>query len=246
MRFNQHLPSLFTLINLFLGFIAIINIQKGNYVIACYVLLAAGAFDSVDGKLARMLGIPTNFGKEIDSLADMVSFCLAPSLLVYALYTQNMPGISGEVIASVPLIMGAIRLARFNAIEDKPTDSFIGLPTPVNALAIASLVLFIEHIKLANPEYSQPRLLLPLIISFSYLMVSRVQYAKFPILSFKAGKQNNYRFFGVLLFVICFSTAIVIGYPYRVLVLFIAYYIISGLVMHVINLGNIETKSQET
>ena len=246
MRFNQHLPSLFTLINLFLGFIAIINIQQGNYVIACYILLAAGAFDSVDGKLARMLGIPTNFGKEIDSLADMVSFCLAPSLLVYALYTQNMPGISGEVIASVPLIMGAIRLARFNTIEDKPTDSFIGLPTPVNALAIASLVLFMEHIKLANPEYSQPRLLLPLILSLSYLMVSRVKFPKFPILNFKAGKQNNYRLFGVILFVICFSIAIFTGYPYRVLALFLSCYILSGLVMHVINLGNIETKSQET
>ena len=246
MRFNQHLPSLFTLINLFLGFIAIINIQQGNYIIACYVLLAAGAFDSVDGKLARMLGIPTNFGKEIDSLADMVSFCLAPSLLVYALYTQNMPGISGEVIASVPLIMGAIRLARFNTIEDKPTDSFIGLPTPMNALAIASLVLFMEHIKFANPEYSQPRLLLPLILSLSYLMVSRVIYPKFPILNFKAGKQNNYRLFGVILFVICFSTAIFTGYPYRVLALFLSCYILSGLVMHVINLGNIETKSQET
>ena len=246
MRFNQHLPSLFTLINLFLGFIAIINIQQGNYVIACYVLLAAGAFDSVDGKLARMLGIPTNFGKEIDSLADMVSFCLAPSLLVYALYTQNMPGISGEVIASVPLIMGAIRLARFNTIEDKPTDSFIGLPTPMNALAIASLVLFMEHIKLANPEYSQPRLLLPLILSLSYLMVSRVKFPKFPILNFKAGKQNNYRLFGVILFVICFSIAIFTGYPYRVLALFLSCYILSGLVIHVINLGNIETKSQET
>ena len=246
MRFNQHLPSLFTLINLFLGFIAIINIQQGNYIIACYVLLAAGAFDSVDGKLARMLGIPTNFGKEIDSLADMVSFCLAPSLLVYALYTQNMPGISGEVIASVPLIMGAIRLARFNTIEDKPTDSFIGLPTPVNALAIASLVLFMENIKLANPEYSQPRLLLPLILSLSYLMVSRVKYPKFPILNFKAGKQNNYRLFGVILFVICFSIAIFTGYPYRVLALFLSCYILLGLVMHVINLGNIETKSQET
>ena len=246
MRFNQHLPSLFTLINLFLGFIAIINIQQGNYVIACYVLLAAGAFDSVDGKLARMLGIPTNFGKEIDSLADMVSFCLAPSLLVYALYTQNMPGISGEVIASVPLIMGAIRLARFNSIEDKPTDSFIGLPTPVNALAIASLVLFMEHSKIVNPEYSQPRLLLPLIFSLSFLMVSRVQYPKFPLINFKAGKQNNYRLFGVMLFVICFGTAIVIGFPYRVLAFFVAYYILSGLVMHVINSGNIETNNQET
>ena len=66
MKINQHLPSIFTLINLFLGFIAIINIQQGNYDFACYVLLAAGAFDSIDGKLARMLDIPTNFGKEID------------------------------------------------------------------------------------------------------------------------------------------------------------------------------------
>ena len=246
MRFNQHLPSIFTLINLFLGFIAIINIQQGHYVIACYVLLVAGAFDSVDGKLARMLGIPTNFGKEIDSLADMVSFCLAPSLLVYALYTQNMPGISGEVIASAPLIMGAIRLARFNTIEDKPTDSFVGLPTPANALAIASLVLFMEHTKLENPEYSQPRLLLPLILSLSYLMVSRIKYPKFPLLSFKAGKQNNYRLFGVILFILSFSIAIVTGYTYQVLAFFVAYYLLSGLVMHMINLGNIETKSQET
>ena len=245
MRFNQHLPSLFTLINLFLGFISIINIQQENYVIACYVLLAAGAFDSVDGKLARMLGIPTNFGKEIDSLADMVSFCVAPALLIYALYTQNMPGISGEVMASVPLIMGAIRLARFNSIEDKPTNSFIGLPTPVNALAIASLVLFIEPIKLANPEYSQPRFLLPLILSLSYLMVSRVQYPKFPILSFQAGTQNNYRLFGVVLFVICFSISIVTGFPYRVLTFFIACYILAGLIIHVINLGNIKTENQE-
>ena len=73
MRFNQHIPSLFTLINLFLGFISIINIQQGNYVIACYILLVAGAFDSIDGKLARMLGIPTNFGKEIPQpTADMI------------------------------------------------------------------------------------------------------------------------------------------------------------------------------
>ena len=245
MRFNQHIPSLFTLINLFLGFIAIINIQQENYVIACYIMLIAGAFDSIDGKLARMLGIPTNFGKEIDSLADMVSFCLAPSLLVYALYTQNMPGISGELIASVPLIMGAIRLARFNVIEDQPTDSFIGLPTPVNALAIASLILFMEHIKLTNPEYSQPRLLLPLILSLSYLMVSRVQYPKFPILSFKVSRQNNYRLCGVILFILCFSISIVTGYSYQVMIYFIAFYILSGLGMHVINLGNIETNSQE-
>ena len=246
MRFNQHLPSLFTLINLFLGFIAIINIQQGNYVIACYILLAAGAFDSVDGKLARMLGIPTNFGKEIDSLADMVSFCLAPSILVYSLYTQNMPGITGELIASAPLIMGAIRLARFNTeVYDEQPAYFTGLPTPMNALSIASLVLFIEHFKIDNPEYSQPRLLLPLILSLSYLMVSRVHYAKFPLLNFNSGRQNTLRLLAVALFSVTFSGSIFIGYPYRVLAGFVSFYLLSGIWNHIIKLGNVEPKNQE-
>jgi CDP-diacylglycerol--serine O-phosphatidyltransferase len=87
--------------------------------------------------------------------------------------------------------MGAIRLARFNTnITNNNPAYFTGLPTPMNALSIASLVLFIEYFKIDNPEYSQPRLLLPLILSLSYLMVSRVHYAKFPIINFNSGKQN--------------------------------------------------------
>ena len=238
---------MFTLINLFLGFLAIINIIAGQHFIACYFILAAGAFDSVDGKLARLVGIATNFGKEIDSLADMVSFCLAPSILVYSLYTQDMPGISGEIIASAPLIIGAIRLARFNTKEDdEQLADFTGLPTPMNALSISSLVLFIEHIKIDNPQYSQPRLLLPLILSLSYLMVSRVRYAKFPLLNFISGRQNTMRLLGVLLFVVAFIISIFIGYPYRVLAGFVSFYIISGIFKHIITLGNIDPTKQET
>jgi CDP-diacylglycerol--serine O-phosphatidyltransferase len=246
MKIKQHLPSIFTLINLFLGFLAIINTMAGHYYIACYIILAAGAFDSVDGKIARLIGIPTNFGKEIDSLADMVSFCLAPSILVYSLYTQNMPGITGELIASAPLIMGAIRLARFNTeVYDEQPAYFTGLPTPMNALSIASLVLFIEHFKIDNPEYSQPRLLLPLILSLSYLMVCRVHYAKFPLLNFKSGRQNTLRLLAVVLFGISFSISIFIGYPYRVLAGFISFYLLSGIWNHIIKLGNVEPKNQE-
>ena len=247
MKIKQHLPSIFTMINLFLGFLAIINVMSGHYFIACYFILAAGAFDSVDGKIARLMGIPTNFGKEIDSLADMVSFCLAPSILVYSLYTQNMPGITGEIIASSPLIIGAIRLARFNIENDDehPAD-FTGLPTPMNALSIASLVLFIEHIKIDNPEYSQPRLLLPLILSLSYLMVSRVRYAKFPLLNLNSGRQNTMRLVGVLIFVTAFIISIFIGYPYRVLAGFVSFYILSGIVKYFTALGNFTPTNQET
>ena len=247
MKIKQHLPSIFTLINLFLGFLAIINTMAGDYVVARYIILAAGAFDSVDGKIARLIGISTNFGKEIDSLADMVSFCLAPSILVYSLYTQNMPGISGELIASAPLIMGAIRLARFNTdITSENPAYFTGLPTPMNALSIASLVLFIEHFKIDNPEYSQPRLLLPLILSLSYLMVSRVHYAKFPIINFNSGKQNTLRLLGIVLFGITFIGAIFVGYPYRVLAGFVSFYLLTGIWNHLKNLGNVESKNQES
>ena len=245
MKIKQHLPSIFTLINLFLGFLAIINTMSGHYYVACYIILAAGAFDSVDGKIARLIGISTNFGKEIDSLADMVSFCLAPSILVYSLYTQNMPGITGELIASAPLIMGAIRLARFNTeVYDEQPAYFTGLPTPMNALSIASLVLFIEHFKIDNPEYSQPRLLLPLILSLSFLMVSRVHYAKFPLLNFNSGRQNTLRLIGVALFVVTFIGAIFIGYPYRVLAGFVSFYLLTGIWNHIIKLGNVEPKNQ--
>ena len=246
MKIKQHLPSIFTLINLFLGFLAIINTMSGNYYVACYIILAAGAFDSVDGKIARLIGISTNFGKEIDSLADMISFCLAPSILVYSLYTQNMPGITGELIASAPLIMGAIRLARFNMeVYDEQPAYFTGLPTPMNALSIASLVLFIEHFKIDNPEYSQPRLLLPLILSLSYLMVSQIHYAKFPLLNFNSSRQNTLRLLGVALFAVTFIGAIFIGYPYRVLAGFVSFYLLSGIWNYIIKLGNVEPKNQE-
>jgi CDP-diacylglycerol--serine O-phosphatidyltransferase len=140
--------------------------------------------------------------------------------------------------------MGAIRLARFNTdVGDENSAYFTGLPTPMNALSIASLVLFIEHFKIDNPEYSQPRLLLPLIMSLSYLMVSRVHYAKFPLLNFNSGKQNTLRLLGIVLFGITFIGAIFIGYPYRVLAGFVSFYLLTGIWNHLKNLGNVETKN---
>ena len=77
-------------------------------------------------------------------------------------------------------------------------------------------------------------------------MLSRIQYPKFPLLSFKVSKRNNYRLIGIIFFVVCFIIAGLIGYPYRILALFISYYILSGLFMHIVNLGKIETNNQGT
>jgi CDP-diacylglycerol--serine O-phosphatidyltransferase len=175
----------------------------------------------------------------------MVSFCLAPSVLIYNLYTQNMPGISGEIIASVPLILGAIRLARFNVAAKTPSAYFTGLPTPINAISIGSLVIFIEHVKAMIPEYSQPRLLLPIILGLSFLMVTKIKYAKFPLLNFHSGKVNNFRLYGLSLFVVSFGISFLFDQQYRVLIGFVSFYIILGLLRHFMVQDELITQTQE-
>ena len=146
-----------------------------------------------------------------------------------------MPGISGEIIASVPLILGAIRLARFNVDDDEtPSAYFTGLPTPINAISIGSLVIFIEHVKAMNPEYSQPRLLLPIILALSFLMVTKIKYAKFPLLNLHSGKVNSFRLYGLSLFVVSLCISFLFDKQYQVLIGFVSFYIILGLLRHFI------------
>ena len=208
MMFKTQFPNLITLVNLFFGFLSILNCYIANYPLACYFILLAAVSDALDGKIARLFGISTEFGKELDSLADLVSFCLAPSVLVYILYSQNMPGISGELIASAPLLLGVIRLAHYNISENKDSSYFEGLPTTFNAIFICSLILYIESIKTISPEYSDPRFLLPIIISSSFLMVSKVEYPKFPLLNFHSGKSNNIRLVTIIFISFSFLIAI--------------------------------------
>ncbi len=241
MKIRRHIPSFFTLLNLFLGFLSILQTQAHNFETACYIILLAGVFDSADGKLARLFGNSSSFGIEIDSLADMVSFCLAPSVLIYTLYTHDMPGLSGELIASAPLLVGAVRLARFNVIQnEKPSAYFVGLPTPIMALTVASLVLFTENIKSVNPEYTQPRLLLPIIFAISFLMVSKIKYAKFPMLTFGKGTQNTQRLIGVMLFAVTFIIGLFYQKASWVLLAFLSYYVLSGILRRLLSLEETE------
>ena len=99
---------------MFLGFIAIILIMKNEYFNAGLLILLAGLMDIFDGKIARLLGISSKFGVEFDSLADTVSFCIAPSVLVYSLYTKDLPFLLGLILSFIPLICGAVRLAKYN------------------------------------------------------------------------------------------------------------------------------------
>mgnify|MGYP000492316764 FL=1 len=193
---RRFIPNLITVINMFLGFMAIVMMIKGDPIRGGWLILFAGLCDVADGKLARMLGIPSKFGVEFDSFADTVSFCAAPSLLIYTVYVEGLPPLFGGLIAFTPLLFGTIRLARFNIIqEDDPKSFFTGLPTPVNAIIIVSYMLFNHQM---FGDMGDPRIALPMIVALGFMMVSPVRFSKFPLLSFKKGKSNTLQLIGVV------------------------------------------------
>lgn len=185
-------PNVITLVSIFFGFLSILNSFMDKYSIACYFILIAAILDSIDGKIARLFGVTSDFGKQLDSLSDLVSFCIAPSFLIYVLFSHGMPGISGEVIACMPLFVGVIRLARFNIKEDNPYY-FEGLPTTFNAIFICSLALYVDQYNVIYEQSFDTRLSLSLILISSFLMVTKINFPKFPALNLKSGRTNNSR-----------------------------------------------------
>jgi CDP-diacylglycerol--serine O-phosphatidyltransferase len=146
---TKHIPNTLTLINLFIGCLSIVSAFEGNLLIAGYLILLAAVFDYLDGFSARLLKAYSPLGKELDSLSDLVSFGVAPSVIVFHLLkdslglTANDGLLSGNVLLAIPFLIAvfsSLRLAIFN-IDTRQTTSFIGLPTPANAIFIVGLVL---------------------------------------------------------------------------------------------------------
>ena len=192
---KRHIPNILTVLNMFLGFLAIGMLIKGDPIKAGWLVLFAGAFDAVDGKIARLLGIPSRFGTEFDSFADTISFCAAPSVLIYTTYVQGLPPILGGLISFIPLLFGTIRLARFNVLqEEDPKPYFTGLTTPLNALFIFGYMLFSDKI---SGNTGDPRIAILLVVIMGLLMISPVRFSKFPLISFRKGRKNTYRLLGV-------------------------------------------------
>ena len=127
------IPNLLTLANLFLGFTAIAYISQNEYEMAAWILLFAGIFDVMDGIVARLVHSASPIGIQLDSLADSVSFGIAPSLMMYSVYFHSI-GVLGLLMASLTSITSVVRLARFNSqatFEDK--IHFKGMPVPASA-----------------------------------------------------------------------------------------------------------------
>jgi CDP-diacylglycerol--serine O-phosphatidyltransferase len=136
------LPSLFTMGNIFLGFWAVIQGLRGNFGPAALAVMAAGVLDTVDGRIARMTGTESEFGKELDSLADVLTFGSAPALLAFLWGLHEFPRV-GWLVPLFFVVCCATRLARFN-VQTKVVDSrfFAGLPTPAAAGAVVAVLFF--------------------------------------------------------------------------------------------------------
>ena len=192
---RSFIPNVATVFNMFLGFLAITLILNGEPIKAGWVMMVSVFFDILDGKLARLMGLTSRFGTEFDSLADTISFCAVPSVLIYSIYVEGLPKLLGAVISFMPLLFGTIRLAKFNIdTSNEPKPYFIGLTTPLSAITIISFMLFNFQM---YGNMGDPRLALFIVVIMSFLEISPVRFSKFPIFSLKKGRTNNMRLVGL-------------------------------------------------
>lgn len=170
------LPSLFTVANVFCGFYSIIASFRGDYGFAAGLIGWCILFDTLDGRVARFANATSEFGKEFDSLADQVSFGVAPAVLVHAWALYQWPRM-GWLLCFLFVICGAVRLARFNT-QHSSTDKrfFVGLPIPAGAGILAALIFRFPD-QMHDRAQSIPVLFLVLVLSL--LMVSRLRYYSF-------------------------------------------------------------------
>lgn len=172
---RKFIPSIFTIFNLFFGFLAIINIYRDKYVAVFHLILFAGIFDFLDGKVARWLHQETDFGVELDSLSDIVSFCAVPALLINRIFMSEL-GFVGNLISFFPLLFGSVRLARYNILTDGGSVKYFnGLPVPALATSISAIIWFNLDI---NGTVGNPKIVLPFVIFLSFLMVTNIRFAK--------------------------------------------------------------------
>jgi CDP-diacylglycerol--serine O-phosphatidyltransferase len=171
------LPNIFTSLNLFSGFFAIVAAVDGKFVAAACAIIIAGLFDNLDGKIARATKTTSQFGVEYDSLADLISFGLAPAMMVY-LWALRPMGRMGWLAGFLFMACGALRLARFNTqVGTISSEKFIGLPIPAAAGMNATTVLFCH--KMGWGQSVNPFVILVMLYTLSFLMVSTIKYNSF-------------------------------------------------------------------
>lgn len=222
------LPNLFTSASLFCGFYSMIASFREYFVPAAVAILIAVIFDGLDGRVARLTNTTSKFGAEYDSLADVISFGIAPALLAYS-WSLSIYGKLGWIIAFLFVLCGALRLARYNIqIGIIESTVFNGLPIPAAASVVATTVIFFDYIGAEGKFYNISILVFVFILSF--LMVSSVKYYSFKDMKLLARKRFTIFFWSTVLLMIIFH------WPEIMFFVIMLGYAISGPVWWVIKL----------
>ncbi len=185
-------PNSFTSLNLFCGFLSIIYTAQQNYDLAAWLIGAAAIFDALDGVAARITKSSSQFGVELDSLSDVVSFGVAPAFLIYEIGLNRL-GTPGIIFAGIFLLCGAFRLARFNTqLVGFKKEYFVGLPIPTAALTLAAYVLVFGRDNYLSASYNLYTI--SLVLSLAVLMVSRFRYETLPHFTKRGVKEKPFHF----------------------------------------------------
>lgn len=185
------LPSAFTLGNLFFGIWAIVMAYRGNFMLAAWFIMFAGVLDMLDGRVARLSGTGTQFGAELDSLVDVISFGVAPAMIMFFLEFQSA-GKFGWLICYMYVVAVALRLARYNVQHGTGKPGwFTGMPSPSAGMTLAVYYPFSQtnwyRDSLAYLNFQREGLTI-LMVLLSLLMVSTVKYPRFPAIGFRTFK----------------------------------------------------------
>lgn len=194
---KRHLPNFLTCCNLLCGCLGIVFVLEGRDIPAAYLVWLAGLFDFFDGFAARMLKVTSPIGKELDSLADVVSFGVLPALVMYKMISGATDSLMLPFTGFLIAVFSALRLAVFN-VDQTQTDSFRGLNTPANTLFITSLPLLHNDV---GPWLYAPGVLIAITLVFSFLLVSRIEFFAFKFKNFR-WQENRIRFTFLLLAVL--------------------------------------------
>lgn len=192
------LPNLLTTTNMFFGFMSIIFAIRGEYTFGSYAIVAAAVFDLLDGRVARLTDTTSQFGAEYDSLCDLVSFGMAPALIMY-LWALQPFGRVGWLASFVFVACGALRLARFNVQQADEKSHFEGLPIPMAAGIVASSVLCFKDLGI---DASHNWLLLFMTFLLGITMVSQFRYKSFKDVNLRKKQPFTYLVVGVMVIIL--------------------------------------------
>jgi CDP-diacylglycerol--serine O-phosphatidyltransferase len=195
---KKHIPNMLTCANLFSGCIGIIYAFNGDLKTVAFFVILSGIFDFFDGFAARLLHVKSEIGKELDSLADVISFGFLPGVIIY----QMLQGVSIPYLAYAGFLItvfSALRLAKFN-VDERQTEDFIGLNTPMNTFLVISL----PHLADSFAFVSQPWFLISLTLVLCWLLVSEIRLFSMKI-SNLGWKENQYKFIFLIISVVCLA-----------------------------------------